>query len=136
MLEYGHTVGHAAESLSQGRIRHGFAIGLGMLAAARVSRSLGLLSDDDVAAHEELLRLNGAPVRLAGLDTDAVIERCRLDNKRGYLRTRAGHLDLVLLAGLGRPHRRAGSLITQVNEATVRDAVADLSEYEQIMAGV
>ncbi|MFJ9606883.1 2-deoxy-scyllo-inosose synthase [Kitasatospora sp. NPDC101176] len=120
-LEYGHTVGHAAELLTDGRLRHGFAIGVGMLAAARVSRELGLLDRADEAAHRRLLELNGAPTALPeGLETDALLGVVRLDNKRGYLPHRDGSCDLILLEGLGRPHRPGGAQITQVEEAVVR----------------
>ncbi|MFI9778708.1 2-deoxy-scyllo-inosose synthase [Streptomyces sp. NPDC051956] len=124
VLEYGHTVGHAAELLTEGRLRHGFAIGLGMLVAARVSRELGLLDRADEAAHHRLLELNGAPTTLPDeLDADALLASVRLDNKRGYVPGRAGTCDLILLEGLGRPHRPGGSQITQVAEDTVRTGI-------------
>jgi 3-dehydroquinate synthetase len=134
ILEYGHTVGHAAELLSRGRIRHGFAVGLGMLAAARVSRQLGYMSRSDEAAHLKLLELNGAPTRMiSGLTADDILGMCRHDNKRGYVNSRAGQLDLVLLAGLGRPLRQGDSLITQVSEAVVRSGITSLINFEPVL---
>ncbi|MEU8348608.1 2-deoxy-scyllo-inosose synthase [Streptomyces sp. NPDC048845] len=124
VLEYGHTVGHAAELLSEGRLRHGYAIGLGMLAAARVSGELGLLDRSDEAAHHVLLTRNGAPTTLPdGLDPDALLGIVRLDNKRGYVAARPGSCDLILLEGLGRPHRPGGGMITQVDEDVLRTGI-------------
>ncbi|MER6214335.1 2-deoxy-scyllo-inosose synthase [Streptomyces sp. NPDC001674] len=121
VLEYGHTTGHAAELLTGGRLRHGYAIGIGMLAAARMSRELGLMDLSDELAHRRLLELNGAPTRLpAELGTDAILDAVRLDNKRGYVPGRSGALDFILLEALGRAHRPGGKLITQVDEDTVR----------------
>ena len=43
LLNYGHTFGHAIESASDFRLSHGIAVGLGMMAAGSMSRSLGRL---------------------------------------------------------------------------------------------
>jgi 3-dehydroquinate synthetase len=127
VLEYGHTVGHAAEILSKGRLRHGFAVGLGMLAAAQISRRLGHLSRSDETAHIELLRLNGVPSgAMAAFDADALLDVCRRDNKRGYVPTQNGKIDFILLEGLGHPLMHNGSLITQVDEAVVRLGITAL----------
>lgn len=137
ILEYGHTVGHAAELLTGGRLRHGFAIGVGMLAAAHVSRRLGYLDRAEEAAHRDLLALNGAPTALpAELDADSIIDVCRRDNKRGYVAGRYGELDLILLESLGRPLRSGGSLITQVDESLVHEGVLSLFDREPAVAGV
>lgn len=121
VLEYGHTIGHAAELLTGGELRHGYAIGLGMLAAARIARELGLLTAQEEAAHRELLVLGGAPTVLpAGVTLEGVLRIIALDNKRGYVKGTAGTRDLILLEGLGKPHRPAGAQITQVPEAVVR----------------
>ncbi len=136
ILEYGHTVGHAAELLTGGELHHGFAVGIGMLAAARISRELGLLDRGDEAAHRTLLELNGAPTTLPeGLDTDAVLGLVRLDNKRGYLSKRGGSCDLILLEGLGRPHRTGSSLITQVPEDTVRVGIEHVLARQGALVG-
>ncbi|MDV9194450.1 2-deoxy-scyllo-inosose synthase [Streptomyces sp. Wh19] len=130
VLEYGHTVGHAIELLSDGTVHHGFAIGLGMLAAARMSRELGGLDGADEAAHHELLDRNGALTSLGGFDTDDVLRLIRLDNKRGYVRPRTGACDFVLLDGLGRPRITNGSMITQVDEDTVRVGIASIQSEQ------
>ncbi len=136
VLEYGHTFGHAAELLTGGRLRHGYAIGLGMLAAARVSRELGLLDHDAQAAHRRLLELNGAPTTLPPeLDTEEVLGAMRLDNKRGYVPGRTGSYDLILLAGLGRPHRPGGDHLTQVDEDTVRAGIAAVLATQPALVG-
>jgi 3-dehydroquinate synthase/2-deoxy-scyllo-inosose synthase len=120
VLEYGHTVGHAAELVTGGSLTHGLAIGIGGLVAARVATILGVGDPAVERAHEALLLRNGAPTYLcADLDADRLMRAIRLDNKRGYIPHRPGCIDMVLLAGPGRPCQANGSLITQVPEDVV-----------------
>jgi 3-dehydroquinate synthetase/shikimate kinase len=123
-LNLGHTVGHAIEAATAyERYRHGEAIGLGLLAALRLSDAPGLR--DEV---EEILRRFGLPTRLdpppgspgrgapAGIDIDAVLDALQRDKKR----TAAG-VGFVLLSAPGEP--RVGQL---VDPAKVRAAVEEL----------
>jgi 3-dehydroquinate synthetase len=125
ILEYGHTVGHAVELLSEGRLTHGLAVGLGMLTAARAAHLLGVLDAGSEGTHWELLELNGAPTELPrGVQPHHVLELAQLDNKRGYLRQRPGHRDMVLLEGIGQPLRSGRSLLTQVPEQVLAESIA------------
>jgi len=80
VLNLGHTVGHALETeLGYGTLRHGEAVGLGMLAALRLSDQADLR--EEVAG---LLGEHGLPVTLAGheVDVDAVLRAVTRDKKR------------------------------------------------------
>ena len=78
VLNLGHTVGHAIESATgYARYRHGEAVGLGLLAALRLSDRPQLR--DEVAA---LLSGHGLPTRLDGVDVEAVMQALRRDKKR------------------------------------------------------
>lgn len=114
-LNLGHTVGHAIEAVSRyGRYRHGEAVGLGLLAALRLSDASALR--DEV---EEMLLRCGLPVDLGeappwkATDILAALQR---DKKR----TAAG-VGFVLLAEPGEP--RTGEL---VDPAKVSAAVEEL----------
>jgi 3-dehydroquinate synthase/2-deoxy-scyllo-inosose synthase len=120
VLEYGHTVGHAAELVTGGSFSHGLAIGVGGLVAGRIASLLGIGDPGVESAHEMLLQLNGAPTFFrAGFGADRLMREIRLDNKRGYIPHRPGYIDMILLAGLGRPHHVGDSIITQVPEDVV-----------------
>jgi 3-dehydroquinate synthase len=99
ILNYGHTLGHALERLAgyQG-LRHGEAVALGMVFAARVAEAAGLAPAGLADGHVELLRAAGLPVGGVALDPDAVLAAMGTDKKRG-----AGGLRLVLLRAPGRP---------------------------------
>jgi 3-dehydroquinate synthetase/shikimate kinase len=113
VLNLGHTIGHAIEAQTRySRYRHGEAVGLGLLAALR-------LSDAD-ALHNEvegLLASHGLPVSLdASVDVDGVMEAIGRDKKR----SREG-LGFVLLEEPGEP--RWGE---QVDPDRVRAVVEEL----------
>jgi 3-dehydroquinate synthase/shikimate kinase/3-dehydroquinate synthase len=96
-LNYGHTFAHAIESVSGlGRIRHGEAVALGMMAAAYTAEGIGWIDDEVVRLHADVLSAIGLPVG-AELEFDALSEAWTKDKKY-----RKG-VRLVLLRGLGRP---------------------------------
>lgn len=78
VLNLGHTVGHAIETVTgYARYRHGEAVALGLLAALRLSGK-----DDLRTEVESLLRARALPTTLDGADPDAVIRATALDKKR------------------------------------------------------
>jgi len=78
VLNLGHTVGHALETvLGYGTLRHGEAVGLGLLAALRLSGLSDLRGEV-----EGLLVAAGLPTRLEAVDAEAVVAATRLDKKR------------------------------------------------------
>ena len=80
LLNLGHTVGHAIES-STG-LHHGEAVGLGLIAAARVSAAVVGARKDLEAEVTAALRRTGLPAELDPLLTDDVLDRIKVDKKR------------------------------------------------------
>jgi 3-dehydroquinate synthetase len=104
VFEYGHTTAHAIESITRGQITHGHAVGLGLLAAARVAHSMRLLPYEDYAAHRKLLEANGSPLTIPrSLRTSEILYAMGMDNKRGKIRAPDGTVPMVLLRRLGEP---------------------------------
>ncbi|HJU03500.1 MAG TPA: 3-dehydroquinate synthase, partial [Nitrospiraceae bacterium] len=65
ILNYGHTVGHALESLGHYRsLMHGEAVAIGMVAEAEIAERLGLCPPDVVARQRALISRLGLPVSL------------------------------------------------------------------------
>jgi 5-deoxy-5-amino-3-dehydroquinate synthase len=86
LLNYGHTLAHALEAvaLSGGPVdlRHGEAVAVGLVFAARLARRLGRIDDDRVAEHEAVLGHFGLPGRLPpGLRAGELLEYMARDKK-------------------------------------------------------
>jgi len=98
-LNYGHTVGHAVEMLTDyRRFLHGEAVAIGMVAAARVSHALGECDAASVERIRTLLTRAGLPVELPpDLDRPALALAMRGDKK-----SRAGRIRFVALQAIGR----------------------------------
>lgn len=81
ILNYGHTVGHAIESVSGLTIWHGEAVAIGMIIEARISYRLGVMSKNDVARLNEVITRAGLPTEPPELDADEVVQAIRHDKK-------------------------------------------------------
>jgi 3-dehydroquinate synthase len=82
ILNYGHTIGHAVEAVTgYTRFSHGEAVSIGMTAAARIARKLGMVSEDVETRQRNLLSAAGLPTGLAGIDTKGVVQATLLDKK-------------------------------------------------------
>jgi 3-dehydroquinate synthetase/shikimate kinase len=114
VLNLGHTIGHAIETATgYARYRHGEAVGLGLLAALRLSGAEALR--EQVTA---LLREHELPVALEGPTVEQVLAAAARDKKRVGER-----LPFVLLSEPGEP--RTGC---EVPAGDLQAAVAELAQ--------
>jgi len=96
ILNYGHTVGHAVESVSDFRISHGEAVAIGMLAAARISREMDILSPGELVRLESLIEKAGLPTKAPNLDLERLVPMMKHDKK-----VRQGKVRFILPRSLG-----------------------------------
>lgn len=82
VLNLGHTLAHGLERLSGYTMRHGEAVSIGMVAAARISRALGRSDPTLVAYIESLLTGWKLPVRCPPYKVDAIFEAMAHDKKK------------------------------------------------------
>jgi shikimate kinase/3-dehydroquinate synthase len=80
LLNLGHTVGHAIESATG--LHHGEAVGLGLIAACRVSAALGACGPELEQQVIEALRRTGLPFDLDAVLSEDVLARLVVDKKR------------------------------------------------------
>jgi 3-dehydroquinate synthase len=97
ILNFGHTIGHAIESLTEyKKYRHGEAVAIGMVYAARLSSESGLCSSKDYERVVNLIREAGLPTSISGLDSDDVIDSLYLDKK-----VKDEKIRFILMMGIG-----------------------------------
>jgi 3-dehydroquinate synthase len=82
VLNLGHTVGHALERLSDFGLRHGEAVAIGMVAAARISAQMGRAEASLPGRIEAALAAWGLPVRCPPFSIEAISEAMIHDKKR------------------------------------------------------
>jgi 3-dehydroquinate synthase len=102
VLNYGHTFGHAFETLGGYRgLLHGEALAIGMLCASRLAERLGRVDAQFTARQRDLLAALGLPTEVPPMDRDAILRTMLHDKKvehgrlRFVLPTRMGHVELV-----------------------------------------
>lgn len=81
LLNFGHTIGHAIERLSNFRLTHGSCVGLGMVAAAYLSKLQGNLSNEELLEIEETLMQFGLQIRTKGFDAKEILLTSKSDKK-------------------------------------------------------
>jgi 3-dehydroquinate synthase len=97
VLNYGHTLGHAVETLTGYReFLHGEAISIGMVQAALFSETMGFASADDTRQIRDLLRGLDLPVELPSFPASAYEQVLLRDKKR-----REGGIQFVFNRNIG-----------------------------------
>lgn len=102
LLNFGHTIGHAIEKLSNFSLYHGECVALGMVAATWISMEMGNLQEDALSSCEKILRAYHLPVslkdrpNLGHLDDEDILRATKSDKKMEN-----GRVKFVLLKDVG-----------------------------------
>ena len=117
VLNLGHTAGHALERLSGYRLRHGEAVAVGMVVAARLAERLGLADPGLAARLAAALAAWGLPTRVPSYPVDSIVDAMAHDKKR-----HAGRLRWVLPREIG--------AVEIVDDVPIRASVEVLRELQ------
>ena len=99
ILNFGHTLAHALEKVTGYKyLRHGEAVGYGIMFAAELSKSLALCAEKDVKLLNDVVHRAGRLPSLANIDINQVQEAFRFDKKHA-----SDSLQFVLLKAIGKP---------------------------------
>ncbi len=97
VLNLGHTVGRAIETVSDYRLLHGEAVAIGLVAQAMLSESFGYMKQEDVERVVALLQKAGLPVAIPEyINREELVKKLYTDKK-----VRSGKLRFVLQKGIG-----------------------------------
>jgi 3-dehydroquinate synthase len=116
ILNFGHTIGHAIESLMGFELPHGECISLGFIGACRISEKLDMINESVTQRIENLLKEFGLPVSINKLDVDLIYNQLFYDKKVNNKK-----LKFILLKKIGE--------VIQVNiddEKLIKDAIGSL----------
>ena len=103
ILNFGHTIGHALEAVTNyRRFRHGEAVGYGVLVAGELSRNLGLLEQSELELLSQGIELCGPLPSTNGLDENAIGRARIVDGKEISARL----VQQSLRDALGKPRKR------------------------------
>jgi 3-dehydroquinate synthase len=109
ILNFGHTTAHALEAVTNyQKLRHGEAVGYGMLVAGEISKDLGLLTQAELESLRRAVSLCGPLPDLNNINANQIVESIRHDKK-----STAGQINWVLLDGIGSPQIVNGKDIGQ-----------------------
>ena len=98
ILNYGHTFGHAIESLTDYSVyTHGEAVSIGMVMAASMSERMGMLSQEDKKDITSLLESVNLPTKKPDLNINDFLESMKRDKK-----VQDGEIRLILLESIGK----------------------------------
>jgi len=114
VLNFGHTFGHAFETLSgYGKLLHGEAVGIGMVCAARLAARLGRVDQQFAGRLVGLLQALAIPVEVPRLGPQKLLDAMMHDKKVQH-----GRLSFVLPSRLGQVE-----LVGDIAPADVRAAM-------------
>ncbi len=96
LLNFGHTIGHSVEKLKELTLLHGECVCIGMAAASYLSLKRGSISEKEYQDILQTMQCFRQPIRVQGLNAEAVYEVTRLDKKMD-----SNQIKFILLQNVG-----------------------------------
>jgi 3-dehydroquinate synthetase len=122
-LNFGHTIGHALEHVTEYELAHGDAVSIGMVVEAAAGEVAGVTLHGTEAELSRSLGAAGLPTEMPpSVGADAVLNATRTDKKR-----RANEQRYTLLARLGEIARQGDQWTTVLPDDLVREALTRVS---------
>lgn len=123
ILNLGHTVGRAVETVSDYQLLHGEAVAIGLAAEVKLAYKLGYVTSDERDAVIELLKKAKLPVTIPEyIDKEALVKKLYTDKK-----VRDGKLRFVVQKGIGDVVEfREGVFAAPIEESLAREIIEEL----------
>lgn len=118
-LNFGHTIGHAIEFVSNFELYHGEAVALGIIAALHISRSLGGITPKGCDAAGALLSKLGVPIKVPASIDRGLVEKKLASDKKAV----DGVPYFVRIDGIGILHAEKGQYASPIPKKALTDAL-------------
>ena len=123
ILNLGHTVGRAIETLSNYSLLHGQAVAIGLAMQVKIGEKLGYITKDEVARVINLIEKAGLPTKLLdSMPTEEVVQKLYTDKK-----VRKGKIRFVFQDGIGSVKQyEDGNYSIALEEDFIRDTIEEV----------
>lgn len=126
LLNFGHTIGHALEKISEYQLPHGEAVALGLLTESHIAMQLGFLSAATLDKIHKLLRLYNLPLKLPStFSISSCLQALTLDKKSSL-----GTPRFALIEDIGHPLAFDGIYCTSVPASVLLHSLEWLCIYQ------
>ena len=123
ILNFGHTIGHSLEKLSNYHILHGYAVALGILVEAKISNLMGILSSENYQIIIDIFNSVGiSREMLSTFDANEVVSVAKGDKKN-----QGGKIHCVLLKDVGDVYTTNEMVASAIDEKYILQAFKDLA---------
>ena len=123
ILNLGHTIGRAIETVSEYRLLHGEAVSIGLAGQVKLSRRLGYMSKDECERVTGLLKRASLPVKIPDyIDREELVKKLYTDKK-----VKNGRLRFVVQSGIGNiVEFEEGVFATPIEESVAREIIFEM----------
>lgn len=123
VLNLGHTVGRAIETVSDYRLLHGEALSIGMVAEVKLAFKMGYVTEQEREAVITLLQKANLPIAIPDyIDREALVKKLYTDKK-----VKNGKLRFVIQKGIGAVVEfEKGVFATPVEEEVAREIIMEM----------
>ncbi|MFL2755699.1 MAG: 3-dehydroquinate synthase [Dehalococcoidia bacterium] len=120
LLNYGHTIGHAIETVTKYKdYLHGEAVSIGMMGAAQIAYKVGLVKSLDIIKRQKSLFIKyKLPTNFNNIDTKQIFSAMHKDKKKSN-----GDINWVLLDSIGN-----AVTMDNIPDSIVMDSLRELTE--------
>jgi 3-dehydroquinate synthase len=119
LLNFGHTIGHAIETLENYQIRHGEAVAIGIIVESYLSLRLGFLKQNDLNKIIALFKDYQLPLRTQAFNESAAFKSVLINDKKSQAQTAR----FVLLDAIGTAHGENNQYTFTIAESLLDEAL-------------
>lgn len=124
LLNFGHTFGHALETLEEYKIDHGVAVAIGIMMASFISEKMGFLSREDFSLIHETFTIYKVPMQLSKMHSfEDLLATLAIDKK-----ARKSSPRMVLLKKIGQVHPFDGKYCSEVDFEQLENAISWMNQ--------